>query len=87
MVQVSFLAESSFISVLGRGLGLVLGLVSSVNLLTDEMRVDEPKVEFVLPWVKVLLIAAAAYGFSLLTTFLPARQAADVAPAEALRYE
>ena len=86
MVQVSFLAESSFISVLGIGLGLVLGLVSSVNLI-NEMRVDEPEVEFVLPWVKVLLIAAAAYGFSLLTTFLPARQAADVAPAEALRYE
>ena len=86
MVQVSFLAESSFISVLGIGLGLVLGLVSSVNLI-DEMRVDEPEVEFVIPWVKVLLIAAAAYGFSLLTTFLPARQAADVAPAEALRYE
>ena len=38
-------------------------------------------------WPKILLIAAGAYVFSLLTTFLPARQAADVSPAEALRYE
>ncbi len=86
MVQLSFLAESSFIAVLGIGLGLVLGLVSSVSLI-EELRVDEPEVEFVLPWMKVILIAVGAYVFSLLTTFLPARQAAAVAPAEALRYE
>ena len=86
MVQLSFLAESSFISLLGIGLGLVLGLVSSINLI-DELRLDEPEVEFVLPWLKVILISVGAYFFSLLTTFLPARQAAAVAPAEALRYE
>ena len=86
MVQLSFLAESSFISLLGIGLGLVLGLISSINLI-DELRLDEPEVEFVLPWLKVILISVGAYVFSLLTTFLPARQAAAVAPAEALRYE
>ena len=42
MVQLSFLAESSFIAVLGIGLGLGLGLLSSVSLI-DEMRVDEPE--------------------------------------------
>ena len=86
MVQLSFLAESSFIAGLGIGLGPVLGLVSSFSLI-DELRVDEPEVEFVIPWLKVILISVAAYFFSLLTTFLPARLAADIAPAEALRFE
>lgn len=86
MVQMSFLAESSFIAVLGIGLGLLLGLLSSVNLI-NEIRADEPNVQFVIPWLKVTLIALGAYVFSLLTTFLPARQAARVAPADALRYE
>ena len=86
MVNLSFLAESSFIALLGIGLGLGLGLISSVNLIY-ELREDEPNLAFTLPLAKIILIAAGAYVFSLLTTFLPARQAADVAPAEALRYE
>ena len=84
MVQLSFLAEMSFLAMLGIGLGL--GLISSVELI-DELRLDEPEVEFVLPWMKVILISVGAYFFALLTTFLPARQAAAIAPAEALRYE
>ena len=86
MVQLSFLAEMSFLAILGIGLGLGLGLISSVELI-DEMRLDEPEVEFVLPWLKVILISVGAYVFALLTTFLPARQAAAITPAEALRYE
>ena len=86
MVQLSFLAEMSFLAVVGIGLGLGLGLISSVELI-DEMRVDEPEVEFVIPWLKVILIALGAYIFSILITLIPARQAAKIAPAEALRYE
>ena len=86
MVQLSFLAESSFIAVLGIGLGLGLGMLSSVNLV-NEIRADEPNLQFSLPLLKIFMIALGAYVVSLLTTFLPARQAADVSPAEALRYE
>ncbi len=86
MVQLSFLAEMSFLAVVGIGLGLGLGLISSVELI-DEMRVDEPEVEFVIPWLKVILIALGAYIFSILITLIPARQAAKIAAAEALRYE
>ena len=86
MVQLSFIAEMSFLAILGIGMGLGLGLISSVELI-DELRLDEPEVEFVLPWMKVILISIGAYVFSLLTTILPARQAAAIAPAEALRYE
>ena len=37
MVQLSFLAEMSFLAILGIGLGLGLGLISSVELI-DELR-------------------------------------------------
>ena len=86
MVQLTFLAESSFIAVLGIGLGLALGLVSSVNIVAD-IRSEEPGIQLVFPWGTILLVAAGGYLFSLLTTFLPSRQAANIAPAEALRYE
>ncbi len=62
----SFLAEMSFLALLGIGLGLGLGIISSIQLI-DEMRLDEPEVEFVLPWVKVILISVGAY----LSRFLP----------------
>ena len=86
MVQLSFLAEMSFLAILGIGLGLGLGIISSIELI-DELRLDEPAVEFALPWLKVVLIALGAYILSILITILPARQAAGIAPAEALRYE
>ena len=75
MVQLSFLAEMSFLAAVGIGLGLGLGLISSVELI-DEMREDEPEVEFVIPWLKVILIALGAYIFSILITITrpPSRQ-------------
>ena len=85
-VQTSFLAEMSFLAILGIGLGLGLGVISSIELI-DELRLDEPEIEFVLPWLKIILIGLGAYIFSILITILPARQAAAIAPAEALRYE
>ena len=39
------------------------------------------------PWLNALVVLIVAYGASLLTTYLPARQAARVYPAEALRSE
>ena len=39
------------------------------------------------PWLNALVVLTVAYGASLLTTYLPARQAARVYPAEALRFE
>ena len=86
MVQMNFLAESSFIAVLGIGLGLVLGLLTSVNVASD-IGADEAGFELIIPWGKLLLIGLVAYLISLLATYLPSRQAAGIAPAEALRYE
>ena len=86
MVQLSFIVESSFIALLGIGLGVGLGLVASINLI-NELREEEPLLEFVIPWTTFGVIVVGAYVFTLLTTLLLARQAAAVAPAEALRYE
>ena len=40
-----------------------------------------------MPWLQIAAILVLAYVFSLLATWLPARQAARTYPAEALRYE
>jgi putative ABC transport system permease protein len=42
---------------------------------------------FPVPWGQIGWIVLIAYGFSLLTTILPALQASRIYPAEALRYE
>ena len=86
MVQLSFLAESSFIAILGIAVGLALGLLTSVNVAAD-IQTEEPSFALAIPWAKVLLIGLGAYVLSLLTTYLPARQAAAIAPAHAIRYE
>ena len=86
MVQLSFLTESSFIALLGIALGLVLGLLMSINIIND-IQTDEPDIKLIIPWGQMVLIGLGGYVFSLLTTFLPSRQAARIAPAEALRYE
>ena len=88
MIQLSFLLESSFVSVLGSVIGLVLGMVLSYNAVTDisrEQGIDT--IRFSVPWLQIGFILAVTYLFSLLTTFLPARQASRIYPAEALRYE
>jgi putative ABC transport system permease protein len=44
-------------------------------------------VTFHVPVIEIGLILAGAYVATLITTYLPARSASRVAPAEALRYE
>ncbi len=88
MIQLSLMLESSFISLLGIAIGGTLGVVLSYQAFT-EIRDDAAigNLRFVVPWVQIGAILALAYGFSLLATWLPARQAARTYPAEALRYE
>ena len=84
-VQSSFLMESSFIAILGLVIGAVVGLWQSYRFfVTDKMFGN---VDFHVPAVEIAVILAGAYAATLLTTFLPARAASRVAPAEALRYE
>lgn len=86
MVQLSFLLESSFVVLLGVAIGVGLGTAISY-LIVREIREDVETIRFAVPWLQIAIIVAVAYVFSLLTTFLPARQASRIYPAEALRYE
>jgi putative ABC transport system permease protein len=86
MVQLSFLLESSFIALLGIVLGVALGAVLSIQII-DSMRDYFPAITYHVPWVNIVVVVIIAYGASLLTTYLPARQASRIYPAEALRFE
>ena len=88
MIQLSFLIESSFVAILGIIIGTVLGLVLSYNAvldIRDEQGVDT--IRYAIPWIQMIIILGVTYIFSLLATYVPARQASKVYPAEALRYE
>jgi len=85
-VRLTFLIESSFIALLGIGGGVALGLGFSGTLI-DNIREGFPGMEYRVPWGALLLVVVAGYAASLLTTYLPARRASKVYPAEALRYE
>ena len=88
MVQLSFLLESSFVALLGTAIGVALGTIISYNIVNDvREREGVETLRFSIPWLQIIAIIAAAYLFSLATTFLPARQASQIYPAEALRYE
>ena len=88
MIQLSLLLESSFISLLGIAIGGTLGVILGYQAFV-EIRDEEAagNLRFVVPWLQISAILVLAYVFSLLATWLPARQAARTYPAEALRYE
>jgi putative ABC transport system permease protein len=85
-VRLVFLIESSFIALLGLGVGVALGLGFSGTLI-DNIREGFPGMEYRVPWDALVLVVVVGYAASLLTTYLPARRASKVYPAEALRYE
>ena len=86
MIQLSFLVEASFVSLLGVAIGVALGTILSFNLV-DAFSEQIPGLEFSMPWLQIGIIIGIAYLFAMLTTYLPARQAGRIQPAEALRYE
>ena len=86
-VQLSFLLESSFIAIIGIGLGIILSLLQNIIVIGPAIKASEPDFAVSIPWLRVALIAIIAYVFTFATTLLPSRQAAGVPPADALRYQ
>jgi lipoprotein-releasing system permease protein len=92
-VMTVFVIEGALIGALGALCGVVLGLAACaageyfelVRLPPDVYSISVVPFRPHLP--DVLLPALAAFAVSLLATLYPARQAARVRPAEALRYE
>jgi putative ABC transport system permease protein len=85
LVQRSFLIESSFIAILGLIIGTIVGVWQSYRFFVVDKTFGT--VAFHVPIVDIAVILVGAYLATLLTTYLPARSASRVAPAEALRYE
>lgn len=88
MVSASFLIESTMITLLGVGSGLILGLILSRNLMTsDEITGSQGAVSFSIPWEQIGIFVGIALVAGLLMAYIPARKASTVPIAEALRYE
>ncbi|MCO5222147.1 MAG: FtsX-like permease family protein [Thermomicrobiales bacterium] len=87
LVSWTFLIEAAFVVGLGVLSGTALGLMLARNLLTGNEMGATGDISFVVPWSTVGFVLALAVVASLITTWLPARQASRIVPAEALRYE
>jgi putative ABC transport system permease protein len=83
MVLNTFLLETSFVSLLGIVLGVVMGLALSRQLY--DWGGFSKSAPFVIPWFDILAIVGGAFAVTLLSTLPPSRRASKLAPAEALR--
>jgi putative ABC transport system permease protein len=86
-VALSFLMESSFVTLLGIFSGVGLGLLLANQLVSTDDFVPGGVDSFYIPWVQIGVISAFAFLASLIMTIIPSRQAASIPIAEALRYE
>ena len=89
MTAIAFFVEASFIAFIGIGLGIVLGIGLSYNLLSspDALGGGGNEFSFYVPWFRVFWFLTLAYVAAMLMTLIPARKASKIAVAEALRYE
>jgi putative ABC transport system permease protein len=88
MVEASFLLESTFIALTSIVVGTVLGLILSWNIIADVRRQPSwDNITLVVPWLNLAVIFLLVYAVAMIATVAPARRAARVGPAEALRYE
>ena len=85
LVQRSFLMESSLIAILGLIIGTLVGVWQSYRFFVIDKNFGT--IIFNVPVAQIALILIGAYLATLITTYLPARSASRIAPAEALRYE
>jgi len=87
-VQATFLLESSFLAITAIVVGTALGLGMAWTIIQDSQQQPSwSNLSFDVPWVPLVLSFVAVYAIAMATTLVPARRAARVYPAEALRYE
>jgi putative ABC transport system permease protein len=86
MVALSFMLESSFVTLLAILCGVGLGIWLSFFLITSS-RFPTSGSGYSIPWLRIVIIAGLTYVASLVMTYIPSRQAAGIPTAEALRYE
>jgi putative ABC transport system permease protein len=86
MVSLSFMIETTFVVGMGIISGTTLGVLLARNLFASD-EVTTSSVAFTVPWPIISLILSLTIVAALVMTWVPARQASRIAPAEALRYE
>ena len=88
MVQMSFLLESLFVTLIGVVVGTGMGLLVAWNVVADSARrpgMDNLSLQP--PWVALVTILAVVVLAAVATTWVPSVQASRTYPATALRYE
>ncbi len=85
MIQIQFLMESGVVAILGSAIGIGLGALIGWNIFLS-ISAEADGLTYSIPWLNVTVIVLVAVVFSLVTTFIPARQASKIKPSEALRY-
>lgn len=86
-VALTFLLESAFVAVLGIANGIWPALLLANRLLASDEFSSAGFQSFAVPWLQITLIAVLVFVASVLTTLIPSRQASNIPPAAALRYE
>ena len=84
-VRRAFLVEAAFITLPGVLIGVGTGVLSSWQLLSASTVFAENGLDYRLPWLAIAVVAAIAVSASLAATSFPARRAAAIRPAVALR--
>jgi putative ABC transport system permease protein len=83
----AFVLESAMTVILGVLAGGVTGLILSYSLITSDDFSQGVESTFIVPWNLIIITLVTTVVAALLMAWIPARQAARVVPAEALRYE
>jgi len=83
-VSRAFLIEAAFVTVEGVAIGVLVGLVGTYGLVASNSGFVEG-FDWAVPWNEVAIIVGIALVASALAAILPARRAALIRPAEALR--
>jgi putative ABC transport system permease protein len=81
----SFLAESTFIAVEGVVIGALLGVVTTWMLYENSPMFGSLDVSFPIAWGQIALTVGVTLVASMIATLAPARRAAKIRPAVALR--
>lgn len=84
-VERSFLIESGLVAIEGILLGGVLGVLTTWLMYQKSAMFEGVRVGFPIEWITIGLLAAATLVASLLATYAPARNAARIRPAIAVR--
>jgi putative ABC transport system permease protein len=85
VVRRAFLIESSFVALEGILLGTALAIVTSYLLFRNDDDLQAAGGSFPIPWLTISMLVVATAVASLAATAWPARQAARIRPAVALR--